>query len=355
MIEDLTDPKWRALAESIHDKQCTPFLGAGACVPALPSGAELARDLAALEGYPLADREDLTRVAQFMVLKYGDAVIAKREILKRLAKPPPTYFSGDEPHHVLASLNLPVYLTTNYDDFMVRALGDNNRKPRRDYCRWTANLANKSGYIWERNKEFHPSVDEPLVYHLHGSDDVPRSIVITEDDYLDFLYNMVNTSAFAKTVNRPWEMFPPPVMDSISDHTLIFLGYRLSDWDFRIIFRWLVLTLGAAQKRVKVAVQLKVPNRIPNLAEIIGLGPMAPVDEQNLTEGSCSQLIGLLEQRKARLDGAINELWLRHAELSGRADRDPMGYVAQYFEEVFQVSVFWGTAREFVAKLRTYL
>jgi len=167
---------------------------------------------------------------------------------------------------------------------MVRALDNVNRKHRRDYCRWTAKLADKSGYIWERGKEFQPSAEVPLVYHLHGSDDVPSSIVVTEGDYLEFLYNIVNIGATAKTVDRPWEMFPPPVMNSISDHTLIFLGYRLSDWDFRIIFRWLVLTLGAAQKRVKVAVQLRIPDRIPSLAEIIGLGPMGPVDEQNLTE-----------------------------------------------------------------------
>jgi hypothetical protein len=32
-----------------------------------------------------------------------------------------------------------------------------------------------------------PSPTEPLVYHLHGFDQVPPSLVLSEDDYLEFL------------------------------------------------------------------------------------------------------------------------------------------------------------------------
>jgi hypothetical protein len=116
-----------------------------------------------------------------------------------------------------------------------------------------------------------------------------------------------------------------------------------------------VLTLGVTQKRVKVAVQLKLPDRLQSLADVIEMGALPRMDEEKLNPQSCLDLIRSLEQRKWKLDAAINELWLRHAALTGRAGRDPASYIAEYFKEIFQVSVFWGTAREFVAKLQTYV
>ena len=44
---------WKELAKSILDGQCTPFLGAGACVPTLPTGSELSHMLAREFDYPL--------------------------------------------------------------------------------------------------------------------------------------------------------------------------------------------------------------------------------------------------------------------------------------------------------------
>ena len=35
----------------------------------------------------------------------------------------PDFRAPSEPHAVLADLPLPIYMTTNYDDFMVKALG----------------------------------------------------------------------------------------------------------------------------------------------------------------------------------------------------------------------------------------
>jgi len=53
---------WKELAKSIRDGQCTPFLGAGACVPTLPTGSELSRALAREFDYPLDSAADLSHV-----------------------------------------------------------------------------------------------------------------------------------------------------------------------------------------------------------------------------------------------------------------------------------------------------
>ena len=74
---------------------------------------------------------------------------------------------------MLASWPLPVYLTTNYDDFMVKALEANNRKAHRDFCRWNKELADYPG-VWQREPNYQPTADAPIVYHMHGRSDLPN-------------------------------------------------------------------------------------------------------------------------------------------------------------------------------------
>jgi hypothetical protein len=299
MAAGLTAIQWRVLTESVRKGECTPLLGAGACTPTLPNGAQFARELATAYNYPLADCEDLARVAQFLALSSGDAKFPKQEIIERIRKCGYPEFVGEEPHHVLASLPLPVYLTTNYDDFLARALTAQGKDFRREYCRWRPDLA-VHPTVWQAEKGYRPTAATPLVYHLHGCEMAPESLVLTEDDYLEFLYNIAKSGSITKTVDRTWEILPASVMKAISTTCLVFLGYRLADWNFRVIFRWLVSSLHKMQTRLKVAVQL-VP-------------------------GEDTQL--------------------------RRAGQE---YLDRYFKDMFDVVVFWGTAQQFVNELRRQL
>jgi hypothetical protein len=298
-VDMLTTTQWKALAASIRDGQCTPFLGAGACSPTLPTGVELSRALARDFDYPLHDGTDLARVVQFMAIDARDIVFPKKEILRRIAACGHPQFVGDEPHHALASLPLPVYLTTNYDDFMVKALEGRRRTAHRDFCRWKPELASHPS-IWQREPGYRPSFDSPIVYHLHGCDTLAESLVATEDDYLEFIYNIAKSGSMTKTVDRAWEMLPPSIMKAISNHCLMFVGYGLLDWNFRVIFRWLVLSLRRTQTRLKVAVQL------------------SPSPDQ-----------------------AANE--------------KAQAYLREYFHHVFDVTIFWGNAQQFISELRGHV
>jgi hypothetical protein len=51
-------------------------------------------------------------------------------------KNPPDFSKKEEPHGILADLNLPIYITTNYDSFMFDALKSRKKLPERDFCRW---------------------------------------------------------------------------------------------------------------------------------------------------------------------------------------------------------------------------
>ena len=121
----LTDRDWGLLLRRIGDKECTPFLGPDVCQGCVPSACDIAREWVTQFEYPLVDEaDDLARVAQFVAVE-EDLHEPRRLIRDRLrAIARPNFHDPDEPHGVLADLKLPVYVTTNFDDFMVQALRD---------------------------------------------------------------------------------------------------------------------------------------------------------------------------------------------------------------------------------------
>jgi hypothetical protein len=225
---------------------CTPFLGAGACSGTLPLGSDVATRWAGEHGYPLEDRYDLARVAQFVGVHQDDAMYPKELISAELTGvAPPDFSAEDEPHAVLARLPLPIYMTTNYDDFMAAALRHAGKEPRREICRWNTSPAVREQPTHLGNG-LPPSPANPVVYHLHGHLDVPESLVLTEDDYLDFLV----------AVSRDDELLPHQIQRALAGTSLLFVGYRLSDWDFRVIHRGLVMAGEQSLRRLSVTVQL---------------------------------------------------------------------------------------------------
>ncbi len=188
MDSTLTDRDWENLLKKIDRGSCVPFLGAGACYGSLPLGGDIAREWAEKYHYPMADTGDLVRVSQFLAVEY-DLTYPKELVLERLGSgSPPDFRAVDEPHGVLADLPLKIYLTTNYDDFMVKALASRCRDPKREFCRWNE-LIREQPTLFDAEPTYEPTVARPLVYYLHGHTD-PNSVVLTEDDYLTFLAAM---------------------------------------------------------------------------------------------------------------------------------------------------------------------
>lgn len=239
----MNESDWEQLLWAIEEERCTPFLGAGACVPSLPTGLALAREWSAEHGYPLADGDDLARVAEYVAVEQVP-MAPKHAIRRRFLEAAAPSFDGDEPHAVMARLPIPVYLTTNYVDYMAEALRRAYRNPRVDFCRWTSTPAVKN-HPSQLPRTFVPSASEPVVYHLHGHLDVPQSLVLTETDYVAFLVELSRR-----------RLLPHQIEKALANGSLIFVGYGFRDWDFRVIFRGLV----AAQESVRelgVTVQLE--------------------------------------------------------------------------------------------------
>lgn len=282
----LEERDWDSLIGTIRDGNCTPFLGAGACAGTIPLGPEIAQRWAQEHNYPLKDSWDLARVAQCLSIRRYPA--SPKDEMVRLLQTinPPDFNAPDEPHGVLADLPLPIYITTNYDDFMVRALRSRRRNPRRELCRWNP-LVSDQPSVFDRGSDAEVSVPNPVVFHLHGHDEVTDSLVLTEDDYLDFLVN----------ISEDTEIIPRRIERVLASNSLLFIGYRLADWSFRVLFRGIIGPLPRDLGRIRITVQLT-----PDPAE------------------------GFTQEQ-----------------------------VQQYLEKYFardNVRVYWGTARQFAAELR---
>lgn len=107
-------------------------------------------------------------------------------------------------------------------------------------------LDRKAPSVFEVDPNYVPSVEEPLVYHLLGLDAIPRSLVISEDDFLDFLV----------TISADKGIIPEQIKSALTISSLVLLGYDLQDWDFRILFRGLIARQRSEQRGVSVAIQL---------------------------------------------------------------------------------------------------
>ena len=139
-----------------------------------------------------------------------------------------------------------MFITTNYDDSMYRALVAVGKDPRREVCRWNSSPALSEEPSPFADPAYAPTPASPLVYHLHGRLGLPESLVLTEDDYLDFL---VAVAADPKVL-------PHHIQRALAGTSLLFIGYRLADWDFRVIHRGLVAASEASLRRLSVTVQL---------------------------------------------------------------------------------------------------
>ena len=304
---------WDVLLWNIKDGKCTPFLGAGVYnikvhdgKSLLPKASELAEELVGMFGYPRGEKEtyDLSDVAQCIAIDTNDWTFPKQRVSSILKERIQVLegtrefndFLRDNNNHLgfLAQLPFKSYITTNYDDLMYRALKDSiidiqgkkeNKRPTYEICRWNKFCRDNITSKFDSDPGYKPSVAEPMVFHLHGQFDEPDSMVLTEDDYYDFLINIPKNLP-----EKDGALIPNCIRMALSHTNLLFIGYRLADTDFRVLFHSFQNALEISGKKGGVAVHLD------------------PKSE---------------EEKK---------------------------YLEKYFKRI-NISVFWGTAQDFIAKL----
>jgi len=158
----------------------------------------------------------------------------------------------DNPLRILAELPMPIYLTTNYSTYMEAALRAAGKEPRTEICYWHDALDDEDcPSVFTIEPDYHPSIETPLVYHLHGLDTVPTSLVLTEDDYWDFLIR----------VSEDPDIIPRRITQALADTSLMLLGYQIDGWDFKTIFRGLVTSKRSSRRLLSLSIQYQLKKR----------------------------------------------------------------------------------------------
>ena len=147
-----------------------------------------------------------------------------------------------------------IYITTNFNRLLESALEEAGRSPRTVISPWNEYvLQTESLYGPATGEDAPPTPQNPLVYHLFGRLNEPDSVVLNEDDYFQYLIGV--------TKNR--DLVPPSVQEALTNRALLFLGFHLEDWDFRVLFQSLLSFEGGALRKmgkkdfVSLAVQLE--------------------------------------------------------------------------------------------------
>lgn len=260
--------RWPALLGRIQRTECTPILGHGLVEPLLGSSYEIAQRWAREYRYPLArhECESLPRVAQYLQVHQDDDYFPYTELeaslrqaiqaryaeslpeelrsqhtpIGRLIEAAGAQLRRDdpyEPHKVLAQLNLPIYITTNTDNLLAAALQEAGKAPEVVLCPWNREVEQIES-VFDREPNYLPTPERPLVYHLFGRLDHPESLVLAEDDYFDYLIGFVENKT----------LIPPCVRSAMTNSLLLFLGFQVNDWSFRVLLRSILSREGSGRR-----------------------------------------------------------------------------------------------------------
>jgi hypothetical protein len=126
----------------------------------------------------------------------------------------------------LAELGFPIVVTTNYDTHYERTLRlDPNVNP---VVRWYH--PDKTG---KENDYPHgdPSPESPFIFKIHGDISDHSSLIITDEDYIDFVLKM--------TEGPRTNPVPPTVSFRMSRWPTLFIGYSLVDYNLRLLLKTL--------------------------------------------------------------------------------------------------------------------
>ncbi len=306
--------KWLSITSSVRQGRFVPIVAVGVADHLFGSTRDLADRLAERHHYPMAahERTDLAKVAQFLSIdqsrQYARDEVLKQRIRQILERHPelkgeqlslPKVLDAvlarqedNDPFRSLAELPAAVYVTASLTPQLLKALKAAGRDPTPLLCDWRPT---PDSHPQEPPYKGEPPPQKPVVYHVFGVLGKPNSMVLTEDDFFDFML-----------ATAEYKLMPTVVRGALTRSTLLFLGFRLDELAFRTLFR-MIMTLGGIQQ----------------LRDYAHVGVQVDPEEHDLSD---------VERARRYLEGYF----------AARGDAPP-------------ISIYWGTAADFLSELREQL
>jgi hypothetical protein len=216
----------RALVRQIQSGHCVLVLGPGAST-ATQEGREipltnlLANELSQLHQISSTaglNCNDLRHVSQVLLNQEKNHWELEERVIEFYSR-----FAGktSEFHRNMAALPFQFCITTTPDDFLYEAFVGCEEKAKKPTKKFYNFYSQQPGDVPE------PSETAPLVYHLYGHVDEPHSLVITENDLIDFLTRVIR--------NEP--RLPETIRSKLNrgETTFLFVDLGFKNWYLRAL------------------------------------------------------------------------------------------------------------------------
>jgi hypothetical protein len=240
------------IADAVKRERCILFLGAGVHCPPPPDsrftypaelrppmGSELSRRLAAMCDVQKELGKDsvanLQRVALYYEIHQGRA-----ELVDEVTAAVDTEKEPSPALRALAELGFPLVITTNYDQLFERALEDAGKEPD---VRIYDPEQHETADFGE------PTADKPVVFKIHGDVSRRESLVVTDEDYIQFILRMSD--------KEPYDPIPLGLKYCFKQWKTLFVGYSLLDYNLRVLFKTLRWKIDTAILPAMYSVDLR--------------------------------------------------------------------------------------------------
>jgi len=244
------------MAEAVIAGECILFLGAGVHAPPPPDSPfqypaeqrppigsalsmELAKKCGFAEDFPGEDPGNLQRVGlAYEVDDSREGLVDEIVTAVGSGKAPSPMLTA------LARMNFPIVITTNYDHLFEEALRAAGKQPRVSI--YKPNLDNSA--IEETTEHLGPTAAGPVIYKLHGDLDERGSLVVTDEDYIQFVMRMSD--------KKPYDPIPESLKVPLTTHKTLFVGYSLVDYNLRLLLKTLRRKIDPASRAKMYSVDL---------------------------------------------------------------------------------------------------
>jgi hypothetical protein len=226
----MKDILWKSLVTSLQSGECVLVLGpevsAAQRQDSINTATVVLRDLFCRYLTQLLEEENqkVGESALFAIAQqFQDSSAFSTVNLKNVAADffrQSSFYPG--PLHLeLAKFPFSFVFTTCHDDLFVQALRMQGKSPERYWYNFKGEPRDN------RELECKPTPDSPVIYHLFGVIDEPNSLVLTENDLLDFNINLLS--------GRP--KLPDSVRSLLRNKTFLFVGFGIHHWYLRVLLK----------------------------------------------------------------------------------------------------------------------
>lgn len=230
----LSERQWKTLIKDLQQQRCILLMGDRISVAADADGQPerlsvlLARHLGRkMEAEEVAFEADQSTNLAYMAQRYLSIPRTRRIDLEDEVTEFFSTATRQIPEHYRKLAELPFHIAVNLspDDYLLRAWIAAGKKEA------ATTHYNFKGSVEE--EVVSPTPSRPLMYNLLGALDNPESLVLTQEDRVDFIKNVL----------RDNPGIPNAVMSHFGERkTYIFLGFNLENWDYRLLFDTLLLS-----------------------------------------------------------------------------------------------------------------